>query len=64
MSHWDQKFVAVKKSSLEHLLKCAAMVEDFHELQHAVAQLKKEGTFYNEVCVELERRAGRYCDRE
>ena len=63
MSHYAPSFVAVRKEALEHLLKCALMVDDFHELRHAAEAVKK-GAVYNDTCAELERRDERYCIRE
>ncbi len=63
MSHNNPKYVAVNKVALVHLLQVAEMVDDFHELKHAVAQVKKSMR-YDETCAEIERRADRYCIRE
>jgi hypothetical protein len=60
MSHANPRYVAVSKAALTHLLKCAEMVDDFHELRHAAAAVKKS-MLYNEICAELERREERYC---
>lgn len=60
MSHSNPKYVAVNKVALVHLLQTASMVDDFHELSHAVAQVKKS-MLYDAECAELERRDERYC---
>ena len=63
MSHAHPKYVAVNKIALVHLLQAASNVDDYHELSHAVAQVKKS-MLYTEECAELERRDERYCIRE
>lgn len=63
MSHANPKYVAVNKVALVHLIQCAEQVDDFHELRHAAAMVKKSMR-YNEACAEIERREERYCIRE
>ena len=63
MSAHNPKYVTVNKIALVHLLQAASNVDDYHELAHAVAQVKKS-MLYTEECAELERRDERYCIRE
>jgi len=63
MSHVNPVYVIVSKDAVAHLLRCAEMVDDFHELRAAAAAVKKSMA-YTEECAALERLMRNACDEK